>query len=335
MDLLLDKVQIFNVEQMRAVIKTHSSKTNLHRNHQRYLDYLGDTAGFLELAAVPVTIQDKLDTLLLQFPNFSDVIAYYREQMALARVAEQSIFAANPLLIAGPPGIGKTAFCHAFSKTVATHFELISLSGMTAGFVIGGMSSNWADGKPGKIVEALARGHKANPLIVLDEIDKTGGDKRYDPLGPLYQLLESETAKRFIDEGLEVPANCSHIIWIATANALEVIADPIISRFTVIEADAPAPNQMEKVLISIYQKVRCSHPWGLQFSEDLAPSVVSKIIDSSLAPRRIQSELVSACGKAALRNAENKHPGNCQHEIHPDDFNPRKTGKHQIRMGFV
>lgn len=206
---------------------------------------------------------------------------------------------------------------------------------MTAGFVIGGMSSNWADGKPGKIVEALARGHRANPLIVMDEIDKTGGDKRYDPLGALYQLLESETAKSFVDEGLEVPTNCSYIVWVGTANDLDLIAEPIVSRFTVIEVSKPTSQQMENVLMSIYQKVRLNHPWGRQFSDKLLPSVVCKIIESNLAPRLLQRELVSACGKAVLRNATGKIPGNCQHTISPDDFSPREYGKRPVKMGFL
>jgi ATP-dependent Lon protease len=334
-DSLLDVVEIFDVEKMRAIIGTHDKKSNLHRNHQRYLDYLADTAGFLSLATVPVTIFEKLDELLLQFPNFSEVVAYYREQMALARMTDRAVFVANPLLIAGPPGVGKTAFCHALSKIVATHFELISLSGMTAGFVIGGMSSNWSEGKPGRVVEALARGHKANPLIVMDEIDKTGGDKRYDPLGPLYQLLERETSKNFVDEGLEVPTNCSHIVWVGTANEIDLIAEPIVSRFTVIDVKRPTPQQMENVLRSIYSRIRRNYAWGSQFSEDLSPAIISKIIDSGLEPRLLQRELVSACGKAVLRNSERNLISNGQHEIKPDDFRPRQVGKPEIKMGFV
>ncbi len=334
-DSLLEAVEIFDVEKMQAIIRTNSSKNNLHRNHQRYLNWLGDTAGFLSLATVPTGIFEQFDALLLQFPNFVDVIAYYREQMALAQVVDRAVFAANPLLIAGPPGIGKTAFCQALAKLIRTHYELVSFSGVTAGFVIGGSSSSWAEGKPGRIVEALARGHKANPLIVMDEIDKTGGDKRYDPLGAFYQLLEKQTAKSFIDEGLEIPTDCSHIVWIATANELEEIADPIVSRFTVIEVNCPTRHQMKNVLLSIYRKVRRNHPWGGQFSEDLSPSVVSKIIDSGLAPRLLQRELVSACGKAVLRNTGKKHRNKYPHEILPDDFKPRETGKRQIRMGFV
>jgi ATP-dependent Lon protease len=334
LDHVPDVIKIFDIEKMCDIVKTHDRKSNLHRSHQRYIDFLEDTLGYLELATVPNTIFDKLDELLLKFPNFEEVIDYYREQMALAQMTDRAVFAATPLLITGRPGIGKTAFCHALAKIVHTHFSLISLSGMTAGFVLGGMSSNWADGKPGRVSEALARGHRANPLIVIDELDKSGGDHRYDPLGPLYQLLEKETSANFVDEGLEIPTDCSHIVWVGTCNEMNLIAEPILSRFTIIEVKAPTPHQMENVLHSIYQKIRQNHVWGSGFSEELSPSVISKIVHSGLEPRLIQQELIIACGKAALRRAAVGLSGN-RREISPDDFNPRETGRRKTKMGFV
>jgi ATP-dependent Lon protease len=196
---LPEVMKIFDIRKMQAMLRDHDRKSNLYRNHQRYIDYLEDTAGYLQLASLSESVFAELDALGERFPNFSEAIDFYREQFALSRLSDNCAFSANPLLMVGPPGIGKTAFCHALAKLVATHLELISLSGMTAGFVLGGMSSNWADGKPGRVVEALARGRHANPLIIIDEMDKAGGDKRYDPLGALYQLLEKETSATFVD----------------------------------------------------------------------------------------------------------------------------------------
>ncbi|MGZ4996592.1 MAG: AAA family ATPase [Methylobacter sp.] len=325
-------VEVFDILKMKAMLLEHGQKSNLYRNHQRFISYLGDTAGFLPLATLADDMSDKLEQLRVAFPNFSEAIDFYRQQFALTQLSDQGAFAADPLLLTGPPGIGKTAFCNALAKLVCTHFELVSLSGMTAGFVLGGMSSGWADGKPGRVVEALARGHRANPLVVVDEMDKSGGDKRYDPLGPLYQLLEKETSVAFIDEGLEVPANCSHIVWAGTANKPELIAEPILSRFTVIEVKRPTPQQMENVVRSIYQKIRHNHPWGKQFNEDLAPAVVSKMIECELEPRLIQRELIAACGNAVIRNAAGKSTDQGQHDISPEDFKPRQTVNPKWRL---
>jgi hypothetical protein len=325
--LLPEVIEIFDIHKMHAMLKDHEKRSNLYRNHQRFLGYLGDTAGFLPLASLQNDIFVKLEQLRIAFPNFSEVIDFYLEQFSLAQLSDQKGFSANPVLLAGPPGIGKTAFCHALAKLISTHFELISLAGMTAGFVLGGMSSGWAEGKPGRVVEALARGHCANPLIVVDEMDKSGGDKRYDPLGPLFQLLEKETSATFVDEALEVAANCSYIVWAGTANNPDLIAEPILSRFTVIEVKRPTSQEMENVLRSIYKKIRQNHPWGEKFTKDLSPSVVSKIIDSELEPRLVQKELIAACGKAVLRQSGRSSFANGGYEVNPDDFNPRRSVK--------
>jgi ATP-dependent Lon protease len=320
-DQLPKVVEVFNVARMEAMMREHERKSNLYRNHNRYLNFLDDTAGFLEFATLPDDIFEQLDDLRFRFPNFSEAIDYYCEQFALCGLSGSQSFSANPLLLGGPPGIGKTAFCHALATIVDTHFELISFSGMTAGFVIGGMSSGWADGKPGKVVEALARGLKANPFIVLDEIDKSGGDKRYDPLGALYQLLEKETAVSFVDEALEIAVNCKHIVWASTANKLDKIAEPILSRFAVLDIKSPDTHQMAMVLRSIYKKVRQSHTWGSKFGKELTPAVIDKIVSCGLEPRLIQRELIAACGKAALRYNKGNLSEDGDYELRPDDFN--------------
>jgi ATP-dependent Lon protease len=320
---LPDVVKVFDVRKMTTLLKEHEKRSNLHRNHQRLMNYLGETAGFLPLATLPRDITAQLEQLRGLFPNFSEAVDFYCQQFALSQLGGRETFSANPVLLAGPPGVGKTAFCNALARLVSAPFELISLSGMTAGFVLGGMSSGWAEGKPGRVVEALARSRCANPLVVVDELDKSQGDKRYDPLGPLYQLLEKETAAVFIDEALEIAADCSRIVWTGTANRPEVLPEPILSRFTLIEVQRPTPSQMEQVLRSIYQKIRQNQPWGEQFNEVLAPSVVNKIIDSGLEPRLIQQELIAACGKAAVRNADTKSPANA-YDLRPEDFNLRQ-----------
>jgi ATP-dependent Lon protease len=312
-------VPVFDVKKMRAIVNEHSRSSNLHRNHKRYLNFLEGTAGNLPLAELPSTIFEDLDVLAERFPNFGFAIDYFKQQFALAFLTENRPFSADPLLILGPPGVGKTAFCHELSKLVDTHFEVIAMAGLTAGFVIGGMSSGWADGKPGKVVQALARGKRANPLYVVDEIDKIGGDRRYDPLGALYSLLEKETAAGFIDESLEIPTDCSHAVWVATANYSQKIAEPILSRFAVIEVAAPSGDQRAKVLKSIYAKVRGKHAWGSRFNPTLAPAVVDKLVSSTIEPRLMQKALTSACGKAVLREIQARGSAPDIVEIQADD----------------
>lgn len=330
---LIDVIEIFDVDKMKSIIKRYSSKDTLYRNNNRYLDYLDETNGYLPFATIPASIDIKLDKLQLNFPNFIAIINYYRQQIALSQLAINNAFYACPLLITGPPGVGKTSFCKALAHVMKTHFEVIGMSGVTAGFVLGGMSSSWSDGKPGKVVESLARGKISNPLILLDEIDKTGEGHRYDPLGSLHQLLETETAVNFIDEGLEVAVNCSKIVWISTANDLARIPEPILSRFEILEVQQPDRLQMYNVLRSIYQKILIENNWGYKFSDHLEQNVIDKVICSRLSPRLIKRELISACGRAALSSRRTKEDGEC-YEISPDDFRMVNAETREVRMGF-
>ena len=84
---------------------------------------------------------------------------------------------------------------------------------------------------------------------------------------------------------------------------------------------------MENVLRSIYKKIRQNNPWGEKFTQDLSPSVISKIVDSGLEPRLVQKELIAACGKAVLRQSGGSAFADGGYEVNADDFNPRRSVK--------
>jgi ATP-dependent Lon protease len=312
-------VSVFDIDRMKAIVDENDRSSNLRKSHKRLLAYVEEMNGDLPLAQLPPTIFDDMDSLSKRFPNFAAVVDFYRQEFALAKLAENPVFSAQPLLVAGPPGIGKTFFCSELARIVNTNFEAIDMSSMTAGFVLSGNSSRWADSSYGKVVKALAHGRKANPLIVVDEIDKAGGDKRYDSLGALYSLLEQETAKKFVDEALEIPIDASYAVWVATANYLERIPEPIRSRFTVVEVAAPTIEQMASVVDSVYAKVRENHSWGAMFHESLSQSVIDKLVASKIEPRLLQKVLVGACGRAVLRTAKGYSP-NSKLEITVEDL---------------
>ena len=122
---------------------------------------------------------------------------------------------------------------------LGTGYGFVPMSSLTAGWVLSGASSQWKNAKPGKVFETMLNGDYANPVMVVDEIDKAGGDAQYDPLGALYSLLEHDTAGSFIDEFAEVPIDASQVIWVATANDEHAIPEPILNRMNVYAIDAP------------------------------------------------------------------------------------------------
>jgi len=331
------KVSVFNVAEMQSRKDKAQAKSNVAHNMTRYLDYLRYTNGELELLQVNRSVLEGLKKLAICFPNFKLVIEFYARQIALQLLNPQAVFYAEPVLIIGGAGIGKTAFTYALARVINTPCEIISLSTATSGFVLAGSSPTWAEGRPGKVVEKLASEKKANPLIMLDELDKVGGDLRYDPIGSLYQLLEKETAKSFIDEGLEIPTDCSHIVWLATANNEELIPDPILSRFTVFNVRTPSKQEMIKVVNSIYSKILKENVWGKFFDEEISPCAVESIIDSQVMPRKIQQIIKDACAKIALDHVNIKHNRKSKRmkfKVMAEHITAEK-GTNKIPMGFL
>ena len=129
-----------------------------------------------------------MDELYFDLPNFSEVLDDIKRQLSLCVTSRDNLELA-PMLLLGDPGIGKTHFAKRISKLLGTGFGFISMSSLTAGWIIGGASSQWKNAKPGKVFETFLRGEYANPVMVVDEIDKSAADGTYDPLGALYSLL--------------------------------------------------------------------------------------------------------------------------------------------------
>ena len=182
-----------------------------------------------------------MEHLFDELPNFGAVLEDIRKQIALCASSADAL-ELTPMLLLGDPGIGKTHFARRISELLGTGFGFVSMSSLTAGWVLSGSSSQWKNSKPGKVFETFLNGQYANPLICVDEIDKVGGDAQYDPLGALYALLEHDTAKSFVDEFVEVPIDAASVFWVATANDAARIPEPILNRMNVYEIDAAGPG---------------------------------------------------------------------------------------------
>jgi ATP-dependent Lon protease len=188
--------------------------------------------------------------------------------------------------------------------------------------VLSGASSQWKNAKPGKVFDTFLNGDYANPVIVVDELDKASGDGQYDPLGALYELLEVNTATRFVDEFVEVPIDASGAVWLATANDASLVPEPLLNRLSVYEIEAPDAEGSARIAATIYTEIRNAHDWGRQFPESPSPQALEKL--SSLAPREMRRALQSAFGNAKIAGRS---------ELSPDDIQDSRGSRKQ-RIGF-
>jgi ATP-dependent Lon protease len=262
----------------------------------------------------------EIDALVDELPNFAEVLGDIRKRLALCIGTNDSI-ELPPMLLLGEPGIGKTHFARKIAQLLGTGFGFVPMSSLTAGWVLSGASSQWKNAKPGKVFDTFLNGDYANPLIVVDEIDKASGDGQYDPLGALYELLEIETATRFVDEFVELPIDASGALWLATANDAARIPEPLLNRLSVYEIDAPDAEGTARIAGTIYREIRNSHDWGRQFPEALSAAALERL--AGLPPREMRRAIHSAFGAAKIAGRS---------EVGPDDIqDPR--GRRQ-RIGF-
>src|SRR5687767_1366380 len=261
-----------------------------------------------------------MERLFAELPNFTDVLADIRKHLALCIDSDDSV-ELPPMLLLGEPGIGKTHFARKVAEMLGTGFGFVPMSSLTAGWVLSGASSQWKNAKPGKVFDTFLNGDYANPVIVVDELDKASSDGQYDPLGALYELLEVQTATRFVDEFVEVPIDASGAVWLATANDAAQIPEPLLSRLAVYEIEAPDAEGAARIAGSIYSEMRNAHDWGRQFPEAPGEPALEKL--ASLPPREMRRALQAAFGSAKLEGRS---------ELSPDDIQDGRSKKQ--RIGF-
>lgn len=264
-----------------------------------------------------------LESVAARFPNFKAIIAEVQKQLRLARLQPHAIIKLHPMLIVGDPGWGKTRFLKAMADALKLPFNEIPMSSVTAGFVLSGGDLMWHAAKHGRIADIFMHGVCINPMIVLDELDKVSGDK-HDPYGPLYQLLESHTAERFVDEALNVPLATQFISWCATANDISTIPEPIQSRFDIFEVPPLTADETPTVAQSIFDDLRASNLWGDAFHPTLTPEFASKL--HGMNARGMYFTLRGACANASERDERPL-------VLLPSDIQTKSSNK--TSMGFL
>lgn len=289
-------VQVFDMKAIQA----SKSENESNRSLQSILRKFKDTDdGRRLLKCVPKNFLKKLGYLKLKHPNCIEFLDYVEAFAALALKQEFPVFYFPPVLIVGPPGVGKTDVVCTVADLIGIGMRQIDLGSVTAGFVIGGMSSSWSDAKTGSIIDQFRDGNVANPIFILDEADKTATGTKYPPLGPLYPLLEQNTAAHFIDEALNIPTDVSHALYVGTANSIDTIPKPILSRFTVVRVEGIQAEQHADVTQSIYASVLKTHACQKLFAQTLTVDIIDALRDHS--PRIIKTMLRRAIANAAIR----------------------------------
>ena len=278
-----------------------SSESNIIRS---YLEWIADLPWSVSSEEVTdlVKARDVLDEDHFDLDKIKDRVL---EHLAV-RQLKKGVVKGPILCFAGPPGVGKTSLGKSIAKATGREFVRLSLGGVKDEAEIRGHRRTYVGAMPGRFIQALKQAKTNNPVIMLDEIDKLGGDFKGDPSSALLEVLDPEQNYSFRDHYLNLPFDLSNVMFIATANSLQNIPSPLMDRMEVINLSGY--TQEEKIQISKkYLIPKQMDENGIthdhvSFEEDGIKSVISSFT-AEAGLRNLERQIGSLCRKVAMKIA--------------------------------
>jgi ATP-dependent Lon protease len=211
------------------------------------------------------------------------------------------------LCFVGAPGVGKTSLGQSIARSLGRKFERMSLGGLHDEAELRGHRRTYIGALPGRLIQAMRRAGAANPVMMLDEVDKVGRDFRGDPASALLEVLDPEQNKTFRDNYLDLPFDLSKVLFVATANTLDTIPAPLLDRMEILRLSGY--SEEEKVQIAKrYLLPRQLSQTGVSAQQcEIGDATLRKIISAytrEAGVRRLEQTLGRVIRKVALKFAE-------------------------------
>ena len=245
-----------------------------------------------------------LDTDHFDLEKVKDRIIEY---LAVAKLRNE--VSGQVLCFVGPPGVGKTSLGHSIANALGRKFVRLSVGGVHDESEIRGHRRTYIGSMPGSIIRSLRDAESANPLLLIDEIDKMGNDWRGDPASAMLEVLDPEQNRTFRDHYLDLPFDLSKVLFICTANTLDTIPGALIDRMDVIQLSGYTENEKlgiaKRYLLPKQLRLHGLQRAQLTLSDKVLRSVIRKYTREA-GVRNLERRLADVCRKAATQVAKGR-----------------------------
>lgn len=303
------------------------------------------TRSYLELLAELPWQQVTTDDLDL--PHAREVLDedHYGLEDVKERILEfLAVMRMNPaakapiLCFVGPPGVGKTSLGQSIARAIGRKFERLALGGLHDEAELRGHRRTYIGAMPGRILQALRRAEVANPLLMLDEVDKLGRDFRGDPSAALMEVLDPAQNSEFRDNYLNLPFDLSKVFFITTANNLDGIPRPLLDRMEVIRlagySDAEKVRIAERYLLPRQRSEAGLEPEQLELEDDVLEAVIARYTREA-GVRELERALGRIARKTARRILEGAEPRRVRRDDLADLLGPERFFPEQARRAMA
>ena len=256
---------------------------------------------------------NEFDDLNSSLPAAEDILNHdhYGLEKVKERILEQlAVMMNNPegkspiICLVGAPGVGKTSLGQSIARSLGRRYQRVSLGGLHDESEIRGHRRTYIGAMPGRIIDAMKRAGSSNPVLLLDEIDKIGTDIKSDPAAALLEVLDPEQNCRFHDNYLDVDYDLSKVMFIATANTLSTLSQPLLDRMEIIELSGYL--QEEKIEIAkrhLLPRILASNAMKerqLVFTDEAIAKIIENYTSES-GVRQLEKRLASIVRKVILK----------------------------------